>query len=365
MLTRIFADNFRALVNFELRPGRLTLLLGENGSGKTSLLEVLGNLRDLMVLGRTSTELFAYTRTKWETRDLQRFELDFQVDHGTYYYVLEIQNSQDSHERPFIRSESVSFDSRPLYRYSGGEAHLYYEDDHSESPVFPFRSDQSFLTNLDSARTPRIGRLIEFKGLVEGLWIVQPNPFDIDVVSRQDQSFLARRGKNFASFFEHLNAERPDIRAALEERLREALPGFRNFLFKRIWDGRMLFAAFDDGKNKVEYGLADLSEGQRVLLMLYGAVFGHLRSGSLLCFDEPDNFVSLPEIQPWLQTLRDALEELGGQALIISHHPEVIDYLALDLILKFERPSGPVIARPLEIEETSDLRLSDLIARGA
>jgi ATPase subunit of ABC transporter with duplicated ATPase domains len=364
MLTRIFADNFRALVNFELRPARLTLLLGENGSGKTSLLEVLGNLRDLVVLGRTSTELFSYTRTKWETRDVQRFELAFQAGGGTYRYALEIQHAQGLQERPFIRSESVSFDSEPLYRYSEGEVHLYYEDD-TEGPVFPFRSDQSFLANLDSVRTPRMGRLVDFKELVEGLWIVQPNPFDIDLVSKQDQSFLARRGKNFASFFEHLNAERPDVRAALEEHLREALPGFRNFLFKRLWDGRLLLATFGDEKHKAEYGLGELSEGQRVLLMLYAAVFGHLRSGSLLCFDEPDNFVSLPEIQPWLQTLRDELAEQGGQALIISHHPEVIDYLALDLILKFERPSGPVIVRPLEIEEVSDLRLSDIIARGA
>jgi len=38
--------------------------------------------------------------------------------------------------------------------------------------------------------------------------------------------------------------------------------------------------------------------------------------------------------------------------------------LALDSILRFERPSGPVIVRPLEVEH-SDLRLSDIIARGA
>src|SRR5262245_60465425 len=51
MLKRIFADNFRALVNFELRPNHLSLLLGGNGSGKTSVFDVLGSLRDLIVLG--------------------------------------------------------------------------------------------------------------------------------------------------------------------------------------------------------------------------------------------------------------------------------------------------------------------------
>jgi predicted ATPase len=364
MLTRIFADNFRALVNFELRPARLSLLLGDNGSGKTSVLEVLGNLRDLIVLGRTSTELFSYSRTKWDVRDVQRFELDFEVGDGVYRYVLEIQHPQGQQERPFIRSENISFGGEPLYRYAEGEVHLHYEDD-TAGPVFPFRSDQSFLSNLDSTRPPRLNRLGEFRELVAGIWIVQPNPFQMEEISKQDQNFLMRRGFNFASFFEHLNAERPDIRAALEEHLQGALPGFRNFLFRRLWDGKVLLATFGDEKHKAEYRLAELSEGQRVLFMLYAAVFGHLHRGSLLCFDEPDNFVSLPEIQPWLQTLRDTLEAQGGQALIISHHPEVIDYLALDSILRFERPSGPVIVRPLEVEEDSDLRLSDIIARGA
>ena len=37
MLTRIYIDNFRCFVNFEYRPERKQLLLGANGSGKSSL----------------------------------------------------------------------------------------------------------------------------------------------------------------------------------------------------------------------------------------------------------------------------------------------------------------------------------------
>lgn len=365
MLTRILADNFRALVSFELRPGRLSLLLGENGSGKTSLLEVLGNLRDLIVLGRLAAELFAGTKTKWETRSIQRFELDFEEGDGTYRYALEIQAPRETHEQPFIRSEQVSFNGEPLYRFSDGEVHLYY-DDGSANPVFPFSAERSFLTNLEAGRGHRLGRLVAFKALVEGIWIIQPNPFEMDLFSKQDWPFLARRGFNFAAFFDHLNDERPDLRTELETRLGIALSGFQNFRLARSGpDAKLLLAVFDDGKNKSELNLAELSEGQRVLVVLYAAVLGHLRSGSVLCFDEPDNFVALTEIQPWLQLLRDAVDEHGGQALIISHHPEVMDYLALDQIWRFERPAGPVIARPYEAEGPADLKLSEIIVRGA
>ncbi len=177
---------------------------------------------------------------------------------------------------------------------------------------------------------------------------------------------MAPSGKNFASFFSYLNSERPEARTELESRLSEAIPGFRNLFFQRLGDAKLLLASFNvEAKFSGNYSLFELSEGQRVLAILYAAVCGLVLPGAVLCFDEPDNFVSLPEIQPWLQVLRDTLEMRGGQAMIISHHPEVMDYLAQDSLWWFERPSGPVIARPYEPEAETPLKLSELIARGA
>jgi AAA15 family ATPase/GTPase len=41
MLTRLYIDNFRCFVDFEYRPGRTNLILGRNGSGKSSMLDAL------------------------------------------------------------------------------------------------------------------------------------------------------------------------------------------------------------------------------------------------------------------------------------------------------------------------------------
>lgn len=364
MLKRIFADNFRALVNFELRPGHLSLLLGENGSGKTSVFDVLGGLRDLIVLGLPASQLFSGTRTRWDTRDVQRFELDVESG-GHYRYMLEIQHPEESHGKPFIRLENVTFDGAPLYRFSAGEVQLY-RDDGVAGPAFPFRPDQSFLLNIDAPGAKQMARLAEFKAFIAGFQIVQPNPFSIEDSSQQDQFFLTRYGSNFASFFSYLNSERPDVRTELERRLGQALPDFLNLFFRRVGDAKFLLAMFNgEEKPSTEYWFRELSEGQRVLVILYSTVCGLIQRGSILCFDEPDNFVSLSEVQPWLQFLRDTLEMRGGQAMIISHHPEVMDYLAQDSLWRFERPSGPVIVRPYETDAESPLKLSELVARGA
>ena len=366
MLKRIFADNYRALVNFELRPGpRMNLLLGGNGSGKTTVFDVLGSLRDLVVLGRPVSELFAYSRTRWETRDVQRFELDVESEGGTYRYALEIQHPGEAQGNPIIRSELVSLDGEVVYRFSAGEVQLA-RDDRSVAPAFPFRPDRSFLPNvLDQSVAKQLSRLAGFTGFMGRLWRVQPNPFAIAAFSRQDDLLLARDGSNFASFFSHLNSERPDSRTELESRLRDALPGFRNLRFQRAGDAKVLLASFEVEGAPFEYNFLELSEGQRVLAVLYAVACGLVVPGAVLCFDEPDNFVALSEIQPWLQVLRDSLDAQRGQAMIISHHPEVIDYLSLDSLWQFDRPTGPVIVRPVEPDVASPLKLSEAIARGA
>jgi len=46
-LSRLYINNYRCFVNFELRPGGRSLLLGYNGTGKSSIFDVLAALQDI------------------------------------------------------------------------------------------------------------------------------------------------------------------------------------------------------------------------------------------------------------------------------------------------------------------------------
>jgi len=80
--------------------------------------------------------------------------------------------------------------------------------------------------------------------------------------------------------------------------------------------------------------------------------------------DEPKNFLALSEIQPWLTTLYDFCSDGETQALLISHHPELIDYLASSAGYWFDRQSNAPVRVSRIADDDSGIPISELVARG-
>lgn len=362
MLKRIYADNFRCLGNFEFRPGQINLLLGENGSGKSSLLDVLQCIRELVVNSQPVGDQFRFTKTIWDQRDVQSFELEVEAGGGTFDYRLEIQHSFDTRasQKMLIKAESLSFDKKSLFCYTEGQVHLFNED-HSPGAQFPFKAEHSFLPNVE-----RNSKIQAFKSFLARISVFQLSPFGVEAESEKDQPYLSRYGSDFAAWLRYLNEDNPQAKLDCEAQLKEIIPRFLRFRFKTTGErSKLLVADFgrEDGANYwLTFNL--LSEGHRILSMLYAILYGLVGSSSVLCFDEPENFISIPEIQPWLRNLRDRVEEHSGQILLISHHPEVIDYLAVDSAFRFERPTGD-LARVSEWtpDPTLIMKPSEILAR--
>ena len=64
MLKRLYIDNFRCFVNFEYKPERKQLLLGANGSGKSSLLDAILFIKWFIEGGEN--RFTQSTRTRWQ-----------------------------------------------------------------------------------------------------------------------------------------------------------------------------------------------------------------------------------------------------------------------------------------------------------
>ena len=75
MLKRLYINNYKCLVNFELSLAQTTLLVGLNGTGKSTIFDLLEQLRGF--IAGTSVEESFPTRslTSWQSSGLQRPEL--------------------------------------------------------------------------------------------------------------------------------------------------------------------------------------------------------------------------------------------------------------------------------------------------
>ena len=390
MIKRVYADNFRCLVNFELRLDRLNLLLGENGTGKTTVFEVVYRIQQFLAGSAKVTALFPRTELtrwqslpesvyatqgfaspsspkqfRWQTIGTQRFELEMEIENDTYLYTLVIEHDEDR-RRARVKQESLSQDGKPLFDFVEGTAQLYH-DDFSRGPEYPFDWTQSGVAVLQPR--PDNKRLTRFKTEVAKIIIASIHPMRMSSESREENSTLSRNMENFVSWYRYISQEHQGAMFELFQELTKVLPGFTSFSLKEAGEAKVLKVLMKqpggNGRQQLTFDFCELSDGGRSLIALYSVLLGLKDQGASLFLDEPDNFITLRELQPWLTTLRDLTGDGIEQAVLISHHPEIIDQLALPSGRWFDRDAnGPSRVSNQPRAQVEGLKPSEAMARG-
>jgi len=364
MLTRLYIDNFRCFVNFEHKPAARELIFGANGSGKSTFMDALLLLRQFVMRGDVFDDFFVLNqRTRWLDQPQQTFELETALDGSSYIYRLVIQPWGEP-QRPRVKSETVLLDGKPIFEFLTGEVHLY-NDRFEHKVTYPFDWHRSALATIVPRRDNE--KLSRFKRWVSGLYCFRINPFAM--ASRADGENLYPNVdlSNIASWYRHLVQADPEQNAAMLKGLRASLDGFSFLRLEPAGENvRLLAAEFaHEGGKTSKFYFSELSDGQRCLISLHTILHFVLAKGSTVILDEPDNFISLREIQPWLMAVTDAVEEGEGQVLLISHHPEAINQWAPRSGVQFVREgAGPVRVMEFHGDPDGSLPPSELVARG-
>jgi|SRR5579871_478651 len=362
MLTRIYIDNYRCFEKFELKLKNLSLIMGANGTGKSTIFEVLHKIHQLVGGYTSAAHLFDQSScTRWSRTATQTFELTFSRGEESYRYHLEIKfgtrgNAVIATERSFIEG------GKYFYQFDGEIALIQEPAD--SIVIIPAGNNISPLSNLPTkASAPRLRWLVQ---RIVGMWALRPVPPLIDHVANPKDDYLEPDLRNFASWLYFLASQRPSPLKAIEKTLKETLDGFQRIDFKKEGVRRFLLnLVFKSGRRKpVEFGFNELSEGQRALVVLWTILHYIPDEDTVLCIDEPESYLALREIQPWLNELMLQAEDGVRQVLLISHHPKVVDALASHHGIWLERtPVGPV--RALDVgSEKGGFNVSELIARG-
>lgn len=372
MITRLYVNNFRCLVNFKAEFDSFAVLCGPNGAGKSSVFDALRLLRNLgtgdALLGGTGEQdVPALEFTDWLDSPVQEFELGLSVDGHIFAYALHIEQKAD-YEKPRIIHEKATCDENVLFERDLDPGTMRTEVRFSRADGnqtgFPLDWRQSALAAIQ----PRGVNLIKLELLQEEiakLLILRPNPRGMERESKAEARHPDLSMTNLTSWYRSL-AQEQEWTDALRETLREIWPDFRSFkLVDAGMNTKALQLRFESEAGKPTLLFFDrLSDGERALIGLY-MVRAALATGAArtVMLDEPDNFVGLPELQPWVLSMRELLDE-RRQLALISHHPEILSNSgeANGRYLWRDNHTSPTRIGPLKVPE--GMSAGEAIARG-
>lgn len=361
MITRLYVDNFRTLVNFEWKPGRIALLMGANGSGKSSVIDVLSGVR--AVIRDNLKVRFPFPRrcrARWEARTELTIELDVELPQAHFAYRLSVEHDFDG-DQATVKRETLHAGDLLLVEFA--DKRLRTCTDHG---VEIANVDGDVERSGVGATTPgKDNRLLAtFKDwLADNTFFLKPDPRAMSAKTDGDTDGLQPDVRNFASWLaEEMKLNFAGVAAAATA-LRQALPGFESLQVNRSRP-RLDVVFRTNAATSYTVSFDELSDGQRLVCALYVVRHLWLLPQHLAIFDEPDNYVALREIQPWLDEVLDLARAADGpQVWFVSHHPELINQLAPSHGVRFfRRDGGPTRIEPFV--GAAGLTAAETVARG-
>lgn len=366
MIKRLYANNFRCLVAFESEFGSFGVLCGPNGSGKSSVFDALRMIRNLatgdaVLGGDRDHDVPRLEFTNWLRNTVQEFELGVVSDGHEFEYVIHIEQKAEF-EKPRIVKELATCDGRKLFERDL-EGVSFTRPDGTQTG-FPLDWRQAALASIQ----PK-GPLTEVAKLQEAmtrLLILRPNPRAMERESKAELKIPDLHLTGLTSWYRSLSQDL-EWTLTLRDLLQEVWPDFKSLKLVDVGlNTKALQLRFeaDRGGNVGTLLFEQLSDGEKALLGLY-MVRAALATGAVqtVLIDEPDNYVGLPELQPWVLSLRELLDD-QHQAILITHHPEILSSggRSYGRYLWRDNHTSPTRIGPLSIPE--GITPGEALARG-
>jgi len=366
MITRLYANNFRCLVAFEAHFDSFGVLCGPNGAGKSSVFDALNLIRNLgtgdgFLGGRGERDIEHLEFTSWLESRVQEFELGVTANGHSFEYLLHIEQAASS-MKPRIIRERATCDKRILFDRDLEGVQVTKAT--GETVTFPLDWRQAALASIQPAGNRR--DIETLQQAISKLLILRPSPREVEKESKGESAHPDLYMENLTSWYRSLSQEQ-DWTDVLRESLQDVWPDFKSFRLVDVGLNTKALQLRFEGSNGNDSGTLffdQLSDGEKALVGLY-MVRAAIATGAAqtVLIDEPDNYVGLPELQPWVLSMRELLDE-SHQAILISHHPEILNSAGEDSgrYLWRDNHTSPTRIGPLIVPE--GVTAGEAIARG-
>ncbi|MBI3375685.1 MAG: AAA family ATPase [Betaproteobacteria bacterium] len=377
--SQVSVQNFRRLVSAQIELRGLGVMIGANGIGKTTLLElfeILGSSARGELNTRVNAKGGIESLITYDKSDSVTFAIRMPVaGYPSIDYEIELLKSERAY---VIRNETLSqkrfADQSPfLYINSSADNVRYYEKPESGPGKLvrpnwehnPFEPSLSQVPKMFREPEDFRRRLAAIKSF--GLMNVGPGSPVRQPQQMRPVQVLSETGDDLISSLYFLRETNHDRFEVLEDTLSAAFPDFERLDFPPVAAG-MLTLTWKDKNFRHPIYLHQLSEGTLRFLWLASLLMSE-KLPTVTLIDEPE--VSLhPEL---LSLLADLLRAASGrtQLIVATHSDRLIRFLAPKEVMVFDRnPDGSTSvkwgdAQDLDIEKwLSDFTLDEVWRMG-
>lgn len=351
--------NFRAFHHLDMRNiPRFTVIVGANGTGKSTLFSVFGFLREAMNSNVTvalsklgGSRGFNEVRSRNSEGPIE-IEIKFREPGkplATYQLEIDIDKANG---RPVVAREILKYrrgSSGPPWHFldfSRGygqavtnelaevkdESNLEREDQQLKSP--------DLLAIKGLAQFKKFPAAVAFGNLIER-WHI--SDFHINCARPEQEAgyaeHLSREGENLSLVIEYLHNNHPETFGTIIKKMKQRVPGISKVESKQTEEGRILLK-FQDGAFEDPFLARYVSDGT-IKMLAYLILLYDPSPHPLLCVEEPEN-------QLYPRLLEELAEEFrwyahrpqGGQVFVATHSPDFLNAVELEEVFWLQKQDG-------------------------
>ncbi len=367
MITRLRVKNYRCFEDFDWTPDQICLLIGQNGTGKSTLFGLLEELRRMLGGEKSVSDIFNFVACKrgaLGAAEEAEIKVQLEIESARTAFFYEIAVLVRVNGKLHQVSESLLRDGKPILLVRDGSVEQHSFQAQNDGVLeFQLETRSSALSSVGDRKGE--DSVAAFRAAFASVFVFKANPAQILPVSdREHHSSMEADGRNLVGWMNSKMKHEANLFASFEQDLMHCIPGLEGLKFHDVGEQFVAMQLiFDGGAGTVSFG--EISDGQKVLVALCAVARLQDPIPSVLLLDEPENFLALAEIQPLIHRMLDAAQANGTQLIIASHHPELFNELAKDYGIVLSRGEDGRIGwkRYKDVEEYG-LSPAEVIARG-
>ncbi|MCK5524350.1 MAG: ATP-binding protein [Thiomargarita sp.] len=351
MIKSIYIDNFKILNDFRLNFEPVTVLIGENSVGKSTVLQAL-ELLSYFTQGKKYGTVDNYLLSNgWAVKDIKSilsrkqlvtFQLDIAISDNLYQWRIEfkITNNKLSLVTEWIKDETGH---EWLFRKSGKAKIANRDGKHIPSPDVSFLS--SGLTLLDeNTHQKDFSELIALKQYLNNIYL-----FDFSSTDKlkspgriNDEPILGQFGEHLTSFLYH---QPKTVLVELSKKLADYIPFIKSVRIKKKPSGEVeldIQECFNNHFIEANH----LSDGvMRILAIISLSLMGE--KAKTMMIEEIEDGINPYLIEKIVETLMSIAQSEAKQFILTTHNPLILDWMLVESIYLLYRneESGQVRAK--------------------